>query len=782
MRYANHFLMLATLVLAALHAAPASADCAIPGEPPPAIPTDLCLDAADAESDWLYLAVHTPPREFEDTPMLPCPPIGGWTGERLFASSEALPPTLLKYCRYVANSEKSSPAALAANLCSNNADPDLCFDEVAPERLVVTAQGDMEDILWPDFKTHFLDQSGAPGPLVTGTQNVRLAVVDTEPSGQGQELNGPGTADHGFGLLNLARDMLCNQAGGCDIQLGSSIGLPLQRCSTQPGASCSCSDPEPSRTGFCDTPALGGHLGGQGDVARGVFAAVRSWEVTGPQRLIINLSLGWDPRYGGLAPLATAPLGARAVFDALEYAHCRGALVLAAAGNRTTGPESSSGPLLPAAWENVDGPTGSECATLLDGIAVDPSLFPDGGAYRPLLFAVGAVDEINQRARVRIDGEPSLTAFGTHAVGDWVDNGTVKPSGFLTGTSVGSMVVAAAAAAAWHHRPSVPSYAIMSSVYASGTNVGRGADFCVDNESGTCDTRPVRRIHACAAVEQACTDFTGSSCPSFPCPALRQSPPGIDLAALNTAFSTVTPVDISNFTKQATIVECNEDYIIRWDAMQSQPVNPCPHLQFYGMQVTPYADGQPEGEVCESCSNQFASPGNYYLEVVDDFLTSVHDVTLLCNGEGYHVASQLLPGDKLFVSNIPESCMPSDLNVAFRVPSGNGTQASSLSLSIKSLDSDGDGVQDGDDNCVFVANSSQLDSDGDGIGNACDADLNNDCIVNVIDLGIFRSLFFTSAPNADFNGDGIVNVIDLGILRTLFFMPPGPSGIPNLCN
>jgi hypothetical protein len=91
------------------------------------------------------------------------------------------------------------------------------------------------------------------------------------------------------------------------------------------------------------------------------------------------------------------------------------------------------------------------------------------------------------------------------------------------------------------------------------------------------------------------------------------------------------------------------------------------------------------------------------------------------------------------------------------------------------VDDDSDGVTDGLDNCLEVANPTQLDSDGDGYGNACDADLNNDCVVNSTDLGIFKSQFFTAGPDADFNGDATVNAIDLGILRTLYFAAPGPG-------
>ena len=88
-------------------------------------------------------------------------------------------------------------------------------------------------------------------------------------------------------------------------------------------------------------------------------------------------------------------------------------------------------------------------------------------------------------------------------------------------------------------------------------------------------------------------------------------------------------------------------------------------------------------------------------------------------------------------------------------------------------DADLDAVDDARDNCPLVANADQRDTDQDGFGNACDPDLNNDGVVNVIDLGLLRSVFFTADPLADFDGDGLVNVVDLGILRSYFFGPPG---------
>ncbi|MFK7886510.1 MAG: M4 family metallopeptidase [Gammaproteobacteria bacterium] len=105
----------------------------------------------------------------------------------------------------------------------------------------------------------------------------------------------------------------------------------------------------------------------------------------------------------------------------------------------------------------------------------------------------------------------------------------------------------------------------------------------------------------------------------------------------------------------------------------------------------------------------------------------------------------------------------------------DNVQAFSCSASV--ADADGDGVNDELDNCTLEANADQIDSNGDGYGNVCDADLNNDGIINVVDLGLLRAVFFTSDQDADFNGDGVVNVVDLGIMRASFFGAPGPSGI-----
>jgi hypothetical protein len=93
-------------------------------------------------------------------------------------------------------------------------------------------------------------------------------------------------------------------------------------------------------------------------------------------------------------------------------------------------------------------------------------------------------------------------------------------------------------------------------------------------------------------------------------------------------------------------------------------------------------------------------------------------------------------------------------------------------------DSDSDGIANSLDNCIRAVNPNQRDSDGDLFGNACDADFNNDFVINFIDLGQLRSDFFAKGDlETDLNSDGVVNFQDLGILRGLFFGPPGPSAL-----
>lgn len=91
-------------------------------------------------------------------------------------------------------------------------------------------------------------------------------------------------------------------------------------------------------------------------------------------------------------------------------------------------------------------------------------------------------------------------------------------------------------------------------------------------------------------------------------------------------------------------------------------------------------------------------------------------------------------------------------------------------------DGDSDGVANSCDNCLAVMNTNQRDTDGDKIGNACDADITNDCAVNFPDLAIYKANFFAIGDlHTDNDGDGRTNFNDLALVKAGFFGPPGPS-------
>jgi prepilin-type N-terminal cleavage/methylation domain-containing protein len=92
-------------------------------------------------------------------------------------------------------------------------------------------------------------------------------------------------------------------------------------------------------------------------------------------------------------------------------------------------------------------------------------------------------------------------------------------------------------------------------------------------------------------------------------------------------------------------------------------------------------------------------------------------------------------------------------------------------------DSDVDGVVDAADDCTLVPNSDQRDTNQDGYGNVCDTDLDQNELANLVDLQMFRAVFFTNDPDADFDGDGLVNLVDLARFRQRFLTAPGPSGV-----
>ena len=173
-----------------------------------------------------------------------------------------------------------------------------------------------------------------------------------------------------------------------------------------------------------------------------------------------------------------------------------------------------------------------------------------------------------------------------------------------------------------------------------------------------------------------------------------------------------------------------------------------------------------------------------------DWIVGVHDLNLLQNGNWVTTLTVPLPGydagtdsGTTYTSGNQDTQPPEPISLLTGplvtvngeiVPFGSMTFTR---ITESCVDSDGDDIGDDVDNCSVEPNPLQVDADADGFGNACDADLSGDCVVNVVDLGLLREAFFSADPVADLNSDGVVNVVDLGRMRATFFAAPGPSAL-----
>jgi hypothetical protein len=463
-----------------------------------------------------------------------------------------------------------------------------------------------------------------PFPLQRPT---RLVLLDTSPTAEAGSdplnapyLQRPGRDPHGFYLSHLAKWMLCTgQECAADIRTRQVMSF----------------DRSPHGERDEDIPEKGA-WGTLIDLARGIEAELDglSSASNGGSGVVMNLSLGWHPYFGGapsdfvefLRPgdmtdrrkrntsrkpfdwssfdLQRLPPDVQAVYRAIARARCMGVLVVTAAGNHSGGPKGRRGPLLPAAWQAVPSDAVPECGALVPSPQV-PKPFP-------LVYAVGGVESSGRDLVVsRPDSRPHFVAYGDHAIAPEVRRYVDEPLP-LTGTSVGSLVVASAASYIWSVKPDLTADQVMYVLYDSAEEAGEVEGVFLPperlSEAPTTLTagistaarlatpavvreRGSRQVRYCRIVsrltgEEACPEQKRVA--DLPRLVLE----GDEVDGRGTYPDPATTNEAVCSTRQLHMRASDEDVAAS---------NPCPDRQFYSPQVSPWTFPQPSTHHCPFC-------------------------------------------------------------------------------------------------------------------------------------------------------------------------------------
>lgn len=393
-----------------------------------------------------------------------CPNVGGWLGSKLFSSKS---PALAPFCRYVW-AEEGAPNFEALT---------SVLGDVEPDCPVVGALGTAQEAFEETWKA----QSGWVAALPEADHRVRVAILDT--AAHPFTSTGLDTDPHGRAVGMVAHQLGCptnGQDGACVIEVVNQLALPVV-------------------SGETEDWTHGGHFGSRGHLAVAIENAVDNWltdrlnDPQTPARLIINLSLGWEPTYGSTMLSAMTPAN-DAVYRALERAVCAGALVIAAAGN---GGDFSDAAMFPAAWEAAPAPSPSRCGEF-DLPAIDAPVHAPPGSYAPLVHAIGGVGPRDlPLVAMRSGGQPRLAA---HALSVYTSDDRADGHTY-SGTSMAAATASGIAAVTWALDPIMTGAQVMQALHDGGESINSpevSTNVCLGYTG--CSSIPVKRIHLCGAV------------------------------------------------------------------------------------------------------------------------------------------------------------------------------------------------------------------------------------------------------------------------------------------
>ncbi len=535
--------------------------------------------------------------------------------------------------------------------------------------------------LWPRFKEvlrareqrRFDRQAGRPVsfPDVPAEEKSNLFFIDTKPDPSSRrivpvnpyfrpfecppaEKGLPLCSDHGLYLQAMARRLLCDPPtcdprcdssdNNCDscrclVDTGFLRGLEMSYLFREPG----------DRAQVVEVKGGSGSFGGE-HLATVIQKAI-DWGVGDPplgsfdraherlERIVINLSLGWNgERFGGINPhdpqlFVVGGLSgddrfgfARPIYLALEYAACHGALVIAAAGNYYGGKDlrMSDGPLLPAGWADRS----LEVARCPKGSWAARQANRDPDWTRPLIWAAGGLGIHDRPLFLRGRAMAPRLGFAQKAVvelpfGGWTD--------MLTGTSVGSMVVASAAAALWSLNPGFDAKQVMETLDNNATRLGQV--YTWENLSAGTD-QPVepRKVTVCETIQDSCA-AAGA---------------GEECLCTKTEVRPLVPLPVVGgaYPKSPTMgIPClgYEVFTLPGGPVPSR----CPHTSEWNVADVAWSGPTPGGSPCESCGYTPAGSGHVFFVPNPDFTIEgtvaiqIQDLMLLVEDEAYYLDDSL---------------------------------------------------------------------------------------------------------------------------------------------
>ncbi len=579
----------------------------------------------DGETPWRYVGIRSGAAEECPAPHKS----SGWQTEQLF--DQTTNPELGRFCLY-RRFGQGDPAVLYG----------LDLERLDADVMGVGAQAsELADISWLALQDHFLQQAGQVSLPAALPVRVRLAVLDASPDSTASGADGPedieANSPHGTALLNMARDLVCDATETeCRATVASRLAMSWE-----------CFDATSPQD--CRDVLAGGYVGLISELARAINAEVMEWRNGAAEdRLIINLSLGWHQEFGGgEAQVHNMPVYAQAVFRALEDAVCRGALPIVAAGNRDASSVPQSGPFLPALWETRPAPSVATCQSL-NIVTAGTS-----AAYRPMVFSVAGVKASGAALdTTRRNGVSRLAAFGDHGVVDFSNSGL--PTGTLTGSSVAALVVSATAAALWSFFPEADAFALMEAIYRGAEPLGRQADYWQTTPRPA--STEVRKVALCDTLSTVCS--VSEECVELECsPEAALDLSNVDFRKFEDPAVAIH-VDVSTIDDALGLTpQCGSETVL-YDSHNAPPVDPCPHRQFEGASHRLWAEPQPESIPCPNCMGYYQSPGKLFVEIDDTWRGELSSATLRCGDTSYALGlPTLAPGDKVWLYNVPETCL-----------------------------------------------------------------------------------------------------------------------------